>query len=103
MNQYEFIMILSAAGPITLSPPADTKFGFSWPAPIFAIAIHAALGKKPGVLQGLSLGFALLSLYAAYRGLTAGVRVDNVFVPLWSNFIVAPSFYLSPLMRPSLL
>jgi NADH-quinone oxidoreductase subunit M len=69
-------------------------------APLFAIAIHAVLGKRPGVLQGLSVGFAVLSLYAAYRGMTTGLRVDNVFVPLWSNFIVAPSFYISPLNAP---
>lgn len=69
-------------------------------APIFAIVIHAALGRKPGVLQGLAAGFALISLYAAYRGMTSGIRVDNVFVPLWSNFILAPSFYLSPLNAP---
>lgn len=68
--------------------------------PLFAIAIQAVLGRRQGTLQGLTLAFALVCLYAAYRGMTAGVRVDNVFVPLWSSFIVAPSFYLSALNAP---
>lgn len=68
--------------------------------PLFAIAIHAALGKKPGTLQGLAIGFALVCLYAAWRGLSGGVRIDNILVPVWSTFILTPSFYLSPLNAP---